>query len=65
MKPLNDELQKKALIGLRDYKEEHNLTQENLAKEFGVSRVTVGNWLIGKQNFSGIMFKLFQAKGIL
>lgn len=65
MKPLNKESQKKARFALKNYKEDNNLTQEDLAREMGVSRVTVGNWLIGKQNFSGVMLKLFQMKRIL
>lgn len=65
MKALKKELQKKARFALMRYKDEHNLTQEELAEELGVTRTTVGSWLIGKQNFSGPMLRLFQMKGIL
>ena len=65
MKAIKKELQKKAQFALMRYKEEHHLTQEELAEELGVTRVTVGHWLIGKQNFSGPMLRLFQIKGIL
>jgi len=65
MKPLKKELQEKARYALMRYKEEHNLTQEELAREMGVTRSTVGHWLIGKQNFSSPMLRLFRMKGIL
>ena len=65
MKPLKKELQDKSRFALKEYKEEHNLTQEDMAREFGVSRVTIGNWLIGRHNISSPMLKLFQMKGIL
>lgn len=65
MKPIKKELQEKARFALMRYKDEHHLTQEQLAEELGVTRPTVGHWLVGKQNFSGPMLRLFQIKGIL
>ncbi len=65
MKEIKKEFQKKAMFALMRYKDKHNLTQEQLAEELGVTRATVGHWLIGKQNFSGPMLRLFQMKGIL
>ena len=61
----DEELQKKARAVLGNYKEGHQLTQERLAKEFGVSRITIAYWLSGRQNFSGMAIKLLKMKGIL
>ncbi len=65
MKAIEKELQKKAMFALKEYKEEHQFTQEDLARKMGVTRVTISMWLIGKQNFSGIAIELLKAKGIL
>jgi len=49
---------------IKDYREKHNLTQEQLARKLDIPTITISRWERGK-NISNIYRKVLKESGII